>query len=86
MSDNGTYLDKLTRRLQWLTSGKYNTDIYQDLMRYEKLEIEVKQLCGFNFECLKELFAMGFTLKPPEYELSLNQIIKLAEINKEIKL
>lgn len=34
--------------------------------KYEKLEIEVKQLTGYNFECLKQLFAMGYTLTPPE--------------------
>lgn len=55
----------------------------QELRRYEELEIDVKQLCGYNFECLRELFAMGFTLQPPDYELSLNQITRLTDINKK---
>ena len=57
----------------------------QELRRYEELEIQVKQLCGYNFECLKELFAMGFTLQPPEAQLTLNQATKLALINNGIK-
>ena len=55
----------------------------QELQRYEELEIEVKQLCGFNFECLRMLFAMGFTLQPPDTQLTMNQITKLEMMNKE---
>ena len=40
--------------------------LHEELMRYEKLEIEIKQLTGFNFDTLRTLFAMGYTLKPPE--------------------
>ena len=46
---------------------RYKT-ISETLMEYEKLEIEVKQLTGFNFETLKMLFAAGWTLVPPKYE------------------
>lgn len=43
---------------------KYS-DIVQQLVDYEKLEIEIKQLTGYNFMTLRELFAMGYTLEPP---------------------
>lgn len=55
----------------------------QELLRYEELEIRIKQLTGFNLECLEKLFAMGFTLKPPEYDLtlSIDQIANLVDMN-----
>lgn len=43
----------------------YNASIAQELMEYEKLEIAVKQLTGYDFRCLYELFKMGWTLEPP---------------------
>lgn len=46
-------------------------DIREELIRYEKLEIEIKQLSGFNLDCLKRLFAMGYTLQAPDYGQSL---------------
>lgn len=48
----------------------------EELQKYEKLEIEVKQLIGMNFECLRELFAAGYTLTPPEPRKSM---VELAE-------
>ena len=57
----------------------------QELRKYEELELEVKQLCGYNFECLRELFAMGFTLQPPDTQLTLNQITRLVAIKNGIK-
>lgn len=59
----------------------YNATIAQELLRYEKLEIQVKELTGYNFECLHELFRMGFTLKAPEYELTSTQIVKIIGVN-----
>ena len=56
--------------------------ISQELRRYEELEIEVKQLCGYNFECLKELFAMGYTLQPPEHEMTMNQAMRIYSMYK----
>lgn len=53
--------------------------LIKEVQRYEKLEIEVKQLCGHNFECLRELFAMGYTLQPPERELTLTEITRLID-------
>lgn len=50
-------------------------DIVQQLVDYEKLEIEVKQLTGYNFAVLKELFAMGYTLQPPEPTQTLAEAI-----------
>ena len=49
------------------------------LQRYEKLEIEIEQLTGFNLEALRDLFAMGFTLKRPEHELTLSQLARIIE-------
>ena len=51
-------------------------DIRETLIEYEKLEIEVKQLTGYNFETLKKLFADGWTLVPPKYE-SLEGLMEL---------
>ena len=51
-------------------------DMSETLMEYEKLEIEVKRLTGFNFEMLKKLFAAGWTLTPPKYE-SLEGLVEL---------
>ena len=56
----------------------------QELREYEELEIQVKQLTGFNFKALFELFKMGYTLEPPEYELSMNQITRIAEVNRYV--
>ena len=44
----------------------YNSSIAQELMEYEKLEIAVKQLTGYDFKCLYELFRMGWTLERPK--------------------
>jgi hypothetical protein len=67
---------------RFISKGRDRLDISQELMRYEMLEIDVKQLCGFNFECLKELFRMGYTLKPPEYEMTLSEIAKFIDEEK----
>ena len=77
-----TYNDlmgNLSDRMHFIIKGRDHLDISQQLMRYEKLEIEVKQLCGYSFECLKELFRMGYTLCPPEYELTLSDMVKLID-------
>ena len=44
----------------------YNASIAQELMAYEELEIEVKQLTGYDFRCLYELFLSGWTLERPK--------------------
>lgn len=36
------------------------------LLRYEQLEYETKELSGYNLYELRYMFAMGFTLKPPD--------------------
>lgn len=43
-------------------------EISRELRKYEELEIEIKQLSGFNLDCLKQLFAMGYTLQSPKYK------------------
>lgn len=48
----------------WVPSERI-VDLCQELQRYEKLEIEVKQLTGHNFESLRNLFALGYTLQNP---------------------
>ena len=47
--------------------------ISEDLRRYEELEIQIKQLTGYNIESLKVLFAKGYTLEPPK-----NSVLSLA--------
>lgn len=49
--------------ISWMRD--YNATIAQELMEYEKLEIAVKQLTGYDFRCLYELFKMGWTLERP---------------------
>lgn len=44
----------------------YNATIAQELMEYEQLEIKVKQLTGYDFRCLYELFLRGWTLERPK--------------------
>ena len=48
---------------------KYS-DIVQQLVDYEALEIEIQQLTGYNFVALQELFAMGYTLEPPRARIA----------------
>jgi hypothetical protein len=61
----------------------YNSSIAQELMEYEKLEIAVKQLTGYDFKCLYELFRMGWTLErpknPTDLSLYFSEIIKASE-------
>lgn len=60
----------------WLdTANKYAPA----LQRYEKLEIEIKQLTGFSLEALRDLFAMGYTLRRPEYDLTLSELARIIE-------
>lgn len=40
--------------------------VSKQLRQYEELEIEVKQLIGMDFKCLKVLLAQGWTLNPPK--------------------
>ena len=67
-------------RVPWMTD--YNIAISDELRKYHELEIQVKQLTGYNFKCLLEMFKSGFTLKPPEYELSMNQVLTICEANR----
>lgn len=53
-------------------------DLTKQLVEYEKLEIEVKQLSGYNFTVLRELFAKGYTLEPPKSNDAL--LAKMAEM------
>ena len=46
----------------------------KELRKYEELEIQIKQLTGLNIECLKKLFAMGYTLKYPDYDMTLTEM------------
>ena len=58
-------------------------DLTNTLVEYEKIEMGIKQLTGFNLKQLKALFAMGVTLKRPEYDPSPNQLATLAELGLE---
>jgi hypothetical protein len=62
----------------------YNASIARELMEYEKLEIAVKQLTGYDFKCLYELFRMGWTLERPsnatDLSLHFSEIIKASEV------
>ena len=42
----------------------------QTIRRYQELEIKVKHLTGFDFETLKDLFAMGYCLTAPKHTSS----------------
>lgn len=61
----------------------YNSSIAQELMEYEELEIAVKQLTGYDFRCLYELFRKGWTLerpsKPTDLSLHFSEIIKASK-------
>lgn len=48
----------------WVPADRI-VDISRELQRYQELEIEIKQLCGYSFESLRNLFAMGYTIEPP---------------------
>lgn len=47
---------------------------------YEELAHDIKELTGFNLSDLRDLFAMGCTIRWPEYELTPAQYAKLAGI------
>lgn len=59
----------------------YNSSIAQELMEYEELEVKVKQLTGYDFRCLYELFRMGWSLTPPKRccDAHLAEILKIVE-------
>lgn len=46
-------------------------DTYKYLREYEKLEHKVIELTGYDLDKLVELFAAGYTLRPPKYNSSL---------------
>lgn len=62
----------------------YNASITQELMEYEKLEVAVKQLTGYDFRCLYELFQMGWHLEPPKSASDLSS--HFSEIFKEFEM
>ncbi len=39
----------------------------EELQKYQKLDLSLMQLAGFNVEELLGLFAKGYTLTPPTY-------------------
>lgn len=61
-------------------SSKYDSDsigafstIYEQsktIRHYDELETQIRQLTGYNLETLKQLFAAGYTLTPPDYSSS----------------
>ena len=57
----------------------YNHSLAQELIEYEKLEVSVKQITGYDFKCLLKLFSMGYTLKPPDREISMSEILELVK-------
>ena len=60
-------------------------DLVDTLIEYEKLEIDVKQLTGFDFKCLRDLFAKGYTLTPPKPPMPLSEMAELLEQEMESK-
>lgn len=68
--------------LPWMRD--YNAAIAQELMEYEKLEVAVKQLTGYDFRCLYELFRMGWSIEPPKNASSLPA--RFSEIFKEFEM
>lgn len=59
-------------------------ELGQELQKYEKLEIEVKQLTGYNFEALRYLFAKGYTLEPPKPTESLLAVLAELAVDEPI--
>lgn len=53
----------------------YPSSIARELIRYEELEIQIKQITGYNLDTLLKLFAMGYTLEKPKYDQSINQFV-----------
>ena len=56
----------------------------RELRRYEELEIQIKQLTGFDFENLKELFMRGYTLQEPAPSGSLTDMVEVDEEKKHV--
>lgn len=52
----------------------------EELQKYQKLDLSLMQVAGFNIEELLDLFAKGYTLTPPTYTQSLSELV-----DKEIK-
>lgn len=75
--NDNVYLNDLVKRSSFHT--KYlNTAVIDGLKNvrvYEEMENKLIQVSGYDIEKLIELFAAGYTLKPPKYE-SVNDSLK----------
>lgn len=63
-----------------LIYNQYIKPMSDTIQKYSELEHSIKELTGFDLSTLKELFAMGYTLKHPDHELSPAQSVRIAEI------
>lgn len=46
----------------------------EELQKYQKLNLSLMQVAGYNVEELLELFAKGYTLTPPTYAGKLSDL------------
>lgn len=67
---------------------QYIEPMSKTIREYEEINHAVKELMGFDLIMLKDLLAMGYTLKHPDHDLTPAQCIKVAEImhNREVYL
>ena len=65
---------------------QYIEPMSKTIREYEELNHSIKALTGFDIKTLRDLFAMGYTLKHPDHELTAAQLSKLTEIlyNREV--
>ena len=58
-------------------------ELSKELRYYEELEIDIKQLTGYNFAALRELFTAGWTLQPPAAQPTLTKMLTMNILEKE---
>lgn len=65
---------------------RYIEPMSKTIREYEELNHSIKALTGFDLITLRELFAMGYTLKRPDYDLTATHMAKIAELmnNREV--
>lgn len=66
--------------MNWFNPGQHERAIRETIEKYALLEHQIKELTGFNLEALRDLFAMGYTLKRPDHDLTLTQLTKIMEM------
>lgn len=65
-------------RQSWI-EHTLNSRPLRHLDKYVRLDCEIQQLTGYTIESLRDLFAMGYTLQRPEYEMTLTELAKIID-------